>query len=190
MVQRAFRVHFIDGGNKNGRWAPGTFRLPGCCKQKPIPLVFRRQVNSQPFSILRQIADAQFGKAGGKDHPGVFRGNFLLPAVGCPVLKMTGRIFQSVDGKPCRKIAVNGNAVLSGPVQGIKIDKTVMNDGCGGQCLDAGSDRAGPVQVVHRPVMGIFRRIILDPGDPVAGNFEVEGSWRSGKRPDDQKRYV
>jgi len=49
-----------------------------------------------------------------------------------------------------------------------------MQDGCGCQRFNARGDGVSPIQIVHRPQMGIIRLEIFDPRDLVPGDFEIE----------------
>ncbi len=51
----------------------------------------------------------------------------------------------------------------------------MINDGRCRQRFIAFREIVGPIQVIHRPRMGIIRPKIFYPGDLVPGNFEIEG---------------
>jgi hypothetical protein len=82
----------------------------------------------------------------------------------------------------------------------IKINMVLVDDGSRRQGFDVAGQDAAPVQIFHRPVMGIVRAEIPDPGEAVPGDPEIKGRRASGtglnrkkmniKRVDRQKRVL
>ena len=66
----------------------------------------------------------------------------------------------------------------------------LVDDGSRRQGFDVAGQDAAPVQIFHRPVMGIVRAEIPDPGEAVPGDPEIKGRRGIRHRLNRKKRNI